>query len=95
MSALGEINRKTYILKRTLDETDTYPFDLQGDSIIGISISNNDPTNSITIDITDEDDTVISIRVAATKNFISLVEKLKTVNTSAVGSFDIALFREG
>ncbi|MCK5603907.1 hypothetical protein KAR91_18615 [Candidatus Pacearchaeota archaeon] len=94
MSLLGSLNRKVYILERTLTEADSFPYDLNNQSIIGISISNNTSTN-ITIVVTDIEDNAINVNVSANTNFEGTTKELKTINTSAITSFDIALFEEG
>ena len=94
MSTLGELNRKDYILERTLTEADSFPYDLINQAIIGVAISNNTST-TITIALTDTKDNVINVKVASNKNFESTVKELKTINTSASTSFDIALFEGG
>jgi hypothetical protein len=85
------IERITSPLQILLTEGSSYPYDLSSNSISRISISNNTSTE-ITIVLTDISTVERSIRLTANKNFESPVTQLSSINTSAITSFDIALF---
>lgn len=96
MSSLGEINRKIYKIDSVLDNSSTYPVDVTGKNIVGVSISNNDALNSALITLETEQGSTIPIRVAPGKNFDTLSDKLVSVNsTGGATTFDVALFKEG
>lgn len=74
-----------------LDENDAYPYDVEGDNIVGISIYNGDAT-ALSVTITDESDNSIVIPVGAGVSFESPTHVLKTIDASGSGLFNIALF---
>ncbi len=96
MSALGSIDSKMYILKNIYTQATSYPIDVTSDQINGISLANNDDTTTLIIRVTYLDDTYLDIPVPPTKNFESLLDQIKTINTeTASSSFNVAVYRRG
>ena len=97
MSSTGSIDAKLYILHSVLTNTTSYPYDPGNLQIYGISISNNDDTNKLTITLSYSNgypDTVIP--VAPGKNFESRVYPVSSINKSgSVTDFEVALFERG
>ena len=97
MSSTGSIDNKIYILDSVLTNATSFPFSTGNKDIRGLSISNNDSANKITVTLSFKDGgSDIAIPVAAGKNFESRVRSVSSVAKSGtVTDFEIALFERG